>query len=63
MRPAAGATMAMVLALSFLPIGCFEQLPPLSPPGVGGLVADDFVRISLNGFDPADHIADINDYA
>jgi hypothetical protein len=30
---------------------------------VGGLEAEDFELISLNGFDPADNVVDINDYA
>jgi hypothetical protein len=39
--------------------GCFPA-PPEAP---GGLKAEDFKLISLNGFDPVDNAADKNDYA
>ena len=39
---------------------CFT---PGFPDDVGGLKDADFERISLNGFDPEDNAADINDYA
>ena len=42
--------------------GCPTALPPL-PPDIGGLEAEDFELISLNGFDPEDNRVDINDYA
>ena len=63
MRPSAGTALVLGLGLSSLLPGCFEQLPPAPPPGVGGLEAEDFVLISLNGFDPEDNATDINDYA
>ena len=47
---------------TFLLSGCPGALPPLPPDG-GGLKAEDFELISLNGFDPEDNSADINDYA
>jgi hypothetical protein len=47
--------------LAFTP-GCPAPLPPL-PPDLGGLSAEDFELISLNGFDPEDNRVDINDYA
>jgi len=50
-----------VSSVSFLPAGC--SFPPVFPDDVGGLRADDFERISLNGFDPEDNAVDINDYA
>ena len=40
--------------------GC---VPPEIQDDVGGLTADDFECISLNGFDPEDNEVDINDYA
>ena len=52
----AGLTLLVLLS------GCPSPLPAL-PPDVGGLKADDFELISLNGFDPEDNRADINDYA
>jgi len=45
-----------ILALPVLFAGCPQC-------GEGGFEAQDFTRVSLNGFDPADNAADKNDYA
>jgi hypothetical protein len=48
--------------LVILILACGSCGPDI-PQGVGGLDADDFELISLNGFDPVDNELDINDYA
>ena len=60
-------TATIVAGTGFLTLlsGCPAPLPPLPPlpAGIGGLTAEDFELISLNGFDPEDNRVDINDYA
>ena len=62
MRPSGNIASLVVLCCVSLITGCPAALPPL-PSDIGGLKAEDFELISLNGFDPVDNRVDINDYA
>ncbi|MBN1342397.1 MAG: hypothetical protein JXQ73_06940 [Phycisphaerae bacterium] len=52
---------ALVLLAALSICGACLPAPTVEAPG--GLEASDFVQVSLNGFDPADHQLDRNDYA
>ena len=54
---------SLLIGLGGLLPGCFETLPPEAPDAVGGLRAEDFEQVSLNGLDPQDNQIDLNDYA
>jgi hypothetical protein len=62
MRSSKSASLFIGLGIAAALVGCPAALPPL-PPDVGGLEAEDFEPISLNGFDPEDNRVDLNDYA
>ena len=54
---------SLLIGLGGLLPGCFETLPPEAPDAVGGLRAEDFEQVSLNGLDPQENQIDLNDYA
>ena len=62
MKTRRAVTAVVGIGMFILLPGCPTALPPL-PPDIGGLEAEDFELISLNGFDPEDNRVDINDYA
>jgi hypothetical protein len=60
MKPGNLIAVAVLCTLPFWS-GCCLSPPP--PEDTGGFKAEDFQKISLNGFDPVDNAVDKNDYA